>query len=74
VACWRDNRLIASLSGSLASVLKSAAMQPKAYVPLVAIGVATRQPIVRAEVNGVPLSGTDQLHWLLMVSHDLSGG
>ena len=102
-------RLIASLSGSLASVLKSAAMQPKAYASLVAIGVAARQPIVRVEVNGskrafraalireilrasgepmggqtlrravaaemrrlqvhgVPLSGTDQRHWLLMVN------
>ena len=73
MVCWRDNRLIASFSGSLSSVLKSAAMQPKAYAPLVAIGVATRQPIVRTEVNGVPLSGTDQRHWLLMVSHDPSG-
>jgi hypothetical protein len=45
-------RFIAALAGSLAGVLKSAALQPRAYATLVAIGVAARQPIVRVEVTG----------------------
>lgn len=45
-------RFIAALAGGLAGVLKVAALQPKAYATLVAIGVAARQPIVRVEVTG----------------------
>jgi hypothetical protein len=45
-------RFIAALAGSLAGVLKVAALQPRAYASLVAIGVAARQPIVRVEVTG----------------------
>ena len=45
-------RLVGSLPGALARVLKKAVTSPSALACLVAVGVAGRQPIVRVEVQG----------------------
>lgn len=45
-------RLVGYIPGAIARTLKSAALSPKAQAGLVAIGVATRQPVVQVEIEG----------------------
>ncbi|MCZ4304009.1 hypothetical protein O4G98_04630 [Zoogloeaceae bacterium G21618-S1] len=45
-------RLVACLAGSIASILGSAAQKPKVHAGLVAIGVASKKPVIRVEVTG----------------------
>ena len=45
-------KLLACLAGSIAAVLKDAATKPKVHAGLVAIGVASKKPVIRVEVTG----------------------